>query len=117
VVVFTDGLDTSSLMKPEEVSAIASGIDVPVYVFSLTGESTEGPLADLARWTGGEFYIATDARRATLSIQRLMDELRHQYVLAFEPSDIHGMRRVEIRTRRPGLTVRARSWYQSGPGE
>jgi VWFA-related protein len=35
VIVLTDGIDTSSLMKPEQVSAIASEIDVPVYVVSV----------------------------------------------------------------------------------
>src|SRR5690349_3857828 len=35
VIVFTDGLDTSSELKPEEVSAIAAAIDVPVYVMTV----------------------------------------------------------------------------------
>src|SRR5687767_14901365 len=35
VVVFTDGQDTSSLLKPEQVSAVASAIDVPVYVITV----------------------------------------------------------------------------------
>ena len=117
IVVLTDGADTSSTLSAIEVSAIASGIDVPVYVFSLGSDETEGPLVDLARWTGGEFFVANDARRATMAIQQFVDELRHQYVLAFEPSDEDGWRRVEIRTRRPGLTVRARSWYRSGTSE
>jgi Ca-activated chloride channel family protein len=117
ILVLTDCADTSSSLGPAEVSAIASGIDVPVYVFALGSDKTEGPLVDLARWTGGEFYVATDARRATLAIQQFIDELRHQYVLAFEPSDVEGWRRVEIRTRRPGLTVRARSWYRAGASE
>ena len=33
VVVFTDGVDTASRRRPEEVSAVASAIDVPVYIF------------------------------------------------------------------------------------
>jgi Ca-activated chloride channel family protein len=117
IVVLTDGADTSSTLSAIEVSAIASEIDVPVYVFALASDKTEGPLADLARWTGGEFFVAIDPHRAALAIQRFVDELRHQYVLAFEPSDEEGWRRVEIRTRRPGLTVRARSWYRSGSSE
>ena len=116
IVVLTDGGDNSSTMTPAEVSAIASGIDVPVYVFSLEKSRTEGPLTDLARWTGGEFFVATDRRLATAGIRQVMDELRHQYVIAFEPAGTIGWRRVEIRTRRPGLTVRTRSWYLAGAG-
>lgn len=116
LIVLTDGADTNSHMMPSEVSAIASSIDVPVYVFSLDGTSTVGPLVDLARWTGGEFYVANDHRSAAAGIQRLMDELRHQYVIAFEPATSEGWRRVEIRTRRRDLTVRTRSWYLAGAG-
>src|SRR3954467_10678156 len=36
VIVFTDGLDTTSELKPAQVSAIAAEIDVPVYVMTVT---------------------------------------------------------------------------------
>lgn len=114
IVVLTDGADNSSTLDPAEVSGIASSIDVPVYVFSLNdGGSPVGSasLADLARWTGGALFSAGDRVLYTTAAQQLLEELRHQYVLAFEPSSSGGWRRVEIRTRRPGFTVRARSWY------
>src|SRR4051812_2574608 len=69
VIVMTDGADNASRLKPSAVSAIASAIDVPVYIFGivpsidnpsadasthLAGSTAfEGPLADLAAWTGG----------------------------------------------------------------
>jgi Ca-activated chloride channel homolog len=115
IVVLTDGADTSSTMSPAEVSAIASSIDVPVYVFALTDagstEAYPNPLADLARWTGGDYYPVASPAHHDAAIRRLGEELRHQYVLAFEPAGSTGWRRVEIRTRRPGFTVRTRSWY------
>jgi Ca-activated chloride channel homolog len=120
VVVLTDGDDTSSSRTAAEVSAIASSIDVPVYVFALNAQGPEegtGPLADLARWTGGEFYPAGNRALAAAAIRQLVQELRHQYVIAFEPVSSSGYRRVEIRTRRRGLTVRTRSWYFAGSGE
>ena len=45
MVVFTDGIDTSSLMTPAQVSAIASEIDVPVYVMTVVSPSDleDGP--------------------------------------------------------------------------
>jgi VWFA-related protein len=117
IVVLTDGADTSSTLTPAQVSNIASGIDVPVYVFSLEGRRTEGALADLARWTGGEFLLAGDAALAAAGIRQLVEELRYQYVIAFEPGGSTGWRRVEIRTRKPGLTVRTRSWYLAGTSD
>ena len=45
VVVLTDGADNASQLKPAEVSAIASAIDVPVYIFGIV-PSIDNPSAD-----------------------------------------------------------------------
>jgi Ca-activated chloride channel family protein len=119
IVVLTDGADTSSVLTPAEVSGLASSIDVPVYVLALDGAdlSNRAPLADLARWTGGDFFPAEDRVQALVAVRKIAQELRYQYVLAFEPSSAAGWRRVEVRTRRPGFTVRTRSWYLAGSSE
>jgi Ca-activated chloride channel homolog len=128
VIVFTDGDDTTSTYSPDEVAAIASSIDVPVYIFAL-GETaaaqeakaeaagTENPLAALARATGGEFFAASNEVQVTAAVARVLDELRHQYVFAFNGSETNGVRPVEIRTRQPKLKVTSRKWYRSGTGE
>jgi Ca-activated chloride channel family protein len=128
LVVLTDGADTASSYKPEQVSAIASAVDVPVYVFMMTSSTVEGMktnfeaerrslLANLARATGGDFFVVHDYATTTAAINQLIEELRHQYVLAFEASPEHGYRNVEIRTRKKGLFVRTRGWYLSGAAE
>lgn len=118
IVVLTDGADTSSVLTPAEVSGLASSIDVPVYVLALEGAGmpNRAPLADLARWTGGDFLPAQSRPQALAAVRQVAQELRYQYILAFEPATSAGWRRVEIRTRRPGLTVRTRSWYLAGTG-
>ena len=45
VVVMTDGDDNASRLKPADVSAIASAIDVPVYIFGIV-PSIDNPSAD-----------------------------------------------------------------------
>ena len=126
VIVLTDGADTTSTYSPTEVSAIASSVDVPVYVFGLSPMppqeetvSTEraATLADLARWTGGDFLDASNSLAMSRAITRLIEELRHQYVIAFEASREGGWRSVQLRTRKRGLTVRTRAWYLAGAGE
>ena len=113
ILVLTDGADTTSRLSPAEVSGLASSFDVPVYVLALaeTVAGGETPLASLARWTGGEYLPAGNPALVRAAVRQVTSELRHQYVLAFEPSGSPGWRRVEVRTRRPGLTVRTRSWY------
>ncbi len=119
IVVLTDGTDTSSRFAPSDVSAMASAVDVPVYVLALNaaGGHGQGPLADLARWSGGAYLAAGHRQLALSAVRQITEELRHQYVLAFEPASSDGWHRVEIKMRKPGLTVRSRSWYLAGPGE
>jgi Ca-activated chloride channel family protein len=117
IVVLTDGTDTSSHLDPGDVSAMASAADVPIYVLALneTVAHGRGPLADLARWSGGMYLAAGHRQLALAAVRQVTEELRHQYVLAFEPASSDGWHRVEIKTRKPGLTVRSRTWYLAGP--
>jgi len=125
VIVVTDGDDNASSYTPEEVAWIASTIDVPVYVFAVgAGVNAEAaaanpaamtsPLAELAKATGGDFFIAHSPALAVNAISRLVDELRHQYLIAFEPSSELGLRKIEIRTRKTDHRVSSRKWYTGG---
>ena len=120
LVVITDGVDSASRLQPSEVSAIASSLDVPVYLLViafLTGEepsdasSRRGPLADLAAWTGGDMQVVRDAASAIAAAQRIVSELQHQYLIAFEPNNTPGWHPLVLRTKKDGLFVRARSGY------
>ena len=127
VVVLTDGGDTTSTYSPDAVAVIASSIDVPVYVFSLgeagstgdgkAGATQENALAALARATGGDLFVASTEAQITAAVGRVLDELRHQYVFAFNGSDAIGVHPVEIRTRQPKMRVTSRKWYRSGSGD
>ncbi len=132
VVVLTDGLDNSSRLTPPEVSGIASSIDVPVYVISVVSPlddpsspmsvgatrsaeaKAEGELTDLARWTGGEFFVASAPSQQSLAARQIVTELRNQYLIAFEPGTKPGWHPLELRTRDRKLAVRARSGYIAG---
>ena len=130
IVVITDGSDNASAYTPAEVAWIASSIDVPVYVFAV-GHNHEivqaadyarrhgiaTPLMDLARATGGDFFYTATGADQELAVARVVDELRHQYFFAFEPSSIDGLHRLEIRTRNPELKVRSRQWYSTGSAD
>jgi Ca-activated chloride channel family protein len=131
VVVLTDGIDTASRLTPAEVSGIASVIDVPVYIIATVlaldnpelndwaERTTEvprevGTVRELALWTGGAlFYASTPAETSRVS-RLVIDELRHQYLIAFEPGAGYGWRPLEIRTPKKDYVVRARSGYMAG---
>lgn len=126
VLVITDGIDTKSRLTAPEVSAVASGIDVPIYVLAVmsaiddprntdsgTGSMSSG-LKDLSRWTGGDLFISVTPEQANLAARDVVGELRHQYLLAFEASARPGWKRLEVRARDRELVVRARSGYTAG---
>ncbi|HUC78404.1 MAG TPA: VWA domain-containing protein [Vicinamibacterales bacterium] len=130
VVVLTDGNDNASRLTPPQVSAIASEIDVPVYLFgivpsidnptsematnSVAQSALGGPLADLAAWTGGHAFVASTPAQRSAAARQIIDELRHQYLIAFESSGSPGWHPLVVRARQKDLIVRARSGYFAG---
>jgi Ca-activated chloride channel homolog len=131
LLVITDGVDTGSRFTAAQVSAVASSIDVPVYLltvvtpldhpgteFEVTSDGRSAQTAtldDLARWTGGDMRIASTPAHISMAVQDLFTELRHQYLISFEPRIRPGWHPLEIRTRKKGLVVHARGGYMSGP--
>jgi VWFA-related protein len=127
IVVLTDGADNRSRLTPAQVGAIASAIDVPVYVFVVVSpfdlwgagvvddktldETLRGPLGDLARSTGGEIFAATRPAPTSAAARQIVNELRQEYLIAFAPGSQPGWHAIAVRTRHKDLIVRARSGY------
>jgi Ca-activated chloride channel family protein len=130
VVVLTDGSDNASRLTPSQVSGIASEIDVPVYLFGIvpsidnpTSETATGsagttalagPLADLATWTGGHVFASSTPGQRSAAARQIIDELRHQYLIAFESSGTPGWHPLVVRASKKDLIVRTRSGYIAG---
>ena len=128
--MLTDGTDNASRLNPSDVAAVASEIDVPVYIFgivpsidnpseetainSIATSAFAGPLADLASWTGGHVFVASTPGQRSVAARQIIDELRHQYLIAFESSGTPGWHPLVVRARNKDLTVRARSGYIAG---
>jgi VWFA-related protein len=132
VLVITDGVDTASQKTAQAVSALASSIDVPVYLLTVVhpldhqggdfavltadGRAADtATLADLARWTGGAIRIASEPHHTVKELKEVFAELRHQYLIVFEPGPRPGWHPLEIRTRRKDLVVHARNGYTTVP--
>jgi Ca-activated chloride channel family protein len=130
VVVLTDGEDNASRLTPEQVSALASSIDVPVYIVMVAsaldqevpkepdkkkpGETTRGRLADLAHWTGGELYRSKTSLDDRKAAAQIVAELRQQYLIVFEPDSAPGWHSIVIQTRSKDHVVRTRNGYLVG---
>lgn len=130
VVVVTDGVDTASVLTPPEVSRIASEIDVPIYVVAIRvgpdriggmpetdtvpDDGSQASLDDLVRWTGGAAFTAGTPAETSLAARRILSELRHQYLIAFEANPRAGWHPLSIGMRKRNLVVRARGGYMTG---
>lgn len=131
LLVISDGVDTGSRLTAPEVSGIAASIDVPVHLLVVAtpldhpgerlavvtdGASTRtATLADLSRWTGGDMRIASAPAHSVAAARELVEELRYQYLITFEPDPRPGWHPLEVRTRDRDLIVHARGGYMSGP--
>jgi hypothetical protein len=73
-----------------------------------------GPLAMLAAWTGGSVVVASSPGQRSVAARHILDELRHQYLIAFESSGKPGWHPLVVRARNKDLVVRARSGYIAG---
>jgi VWFA-related protein len=126
IIVLTDGTDTSSQMTAEQVSGLASSIDVPVYILATVpsvdqravaelavrhSRSDVADLRELAEWTGGRFAFAKTFVETVTMAAGLVDELRQQYVLAIEAAGGREWRRLDVRVKHPTATVKARMGY------
>jgi VWFA-related protein len=123
IVVISDGVDTSSSLTAQQVSALASSVDVPVYVVAVVSPidrperaaSEANPvnanLADLANWTGGELLYVTMPDQASVATRELLATMRQQYFMAIESSSAPGWYALEVKTKRRGLIVKSRRGY------
>jgi VWFA-related protein len=127
VIVLTDGVDTSSALAPSAVSALASSIDVPVYVVATVPSVDQramiqsadrgadaADLRDLAEWTGGHFLFTTTFAETAVAAGGIIAEIRQQYLLAIAATDAREWRRLDVRVKRPSAIVKARSGYFGG---
>jgi VWFA-related protein len=123
VVLLTDGIDTASMHSVDDAATAASRLDLPVYVVgvgSLSGQPLAsmrdtGPapfsVAELARRTGGLSADASSPAQLSIATQTILDELHHQYLLAFEGGSQPGWHSLQVRVRKGKVSARSRDGY------
>ena len=69
----------------------------------------DGPLGNLARWTGGDIFAGVGPAQPARPRSRSSTELRQQYLIAFEPDRRPGWHPIELRTREARISSCARA--------
>ena len=73
-------------------------------------------LGFLSEPTGGYFEVVSSGAMLEGAVRRVADDLRDQYVLAFEPTKTDGeFHRIRVKVRGDDVHVRARSGYVAAP--
>jgi Ca-activated chloride channel family protein len=89
-----------------------------VYAVGRGGSQTGAVTAfmrDLATESGGGYRIFASERDPRTAMIQVVEELHRQYLLGFTPTAIDGkVHRLEVKTRRGGMTVQARKSYLAG---
>lgn len=123
IVVITDGGDTvSSVNYHEAVRAtqtaeaiVYSIIIVPIEASAGRDTGGEHALIQLSEDTGGRYFYAKSIPQLDDAFQKISDELRTQYLLAYYPSQRltdSDFRRIEVKLEKnAGFKVRHRTGY------
>ena len=117
LLVFSDGVDTVSVLPAVRVLEAARRTDVTVYGVTIRGEGHGEFLNDLSSDTGGravEIESTTDLQKTFLAI---LEEFRRRYVLSFTPRGVpaSGWHRLQVRVKGRRPTIVARQGYTAGP--
>ena len=112
VVVFSDGLDTSSWLSRDLVLSTARRSDAVVYGIAV-GRTSDDFLENLTDLTGGRLLRAETTNAVRALFVQVLEEFRHRYVISYPPTGVErgGWHRLQVRVRRANVVVRARPGY------
>jgi Ca-activated chloride channel family protein len=121
VILFTDGENTWGKATMKSTLRQAEESDVIIYTLQYGNPRAQKYLQQLAEKTGGRYLMAADANAISGSFAEVAAELRRQYVLGYQPTELAQMgleRNIRVKVRRQRVAVRARrSYTMSRTGE
>jgi Ca-activated chloride channel family protein len=122
ILLFSDGGDNSSAHDLLDAIEAAQSADSPIYTVRYTEDKKHGlnsrdrygirEMDRLAKETGGASFDASQGD-VVKSLAQVAEELRSMYDLGYvsNSASAAGFRKIEIRAKRPGLTIRAKPGY------
>ncbi len=113
LIVFSDGLDTSSWLTSEMVLEAAKFSDTVVYTVSVGRLPERKFLRDLSKITGGSPFEIGSTENLSEVFLSILEEFRHRYLLTYLPQDLSdfGWHKVEVRVKQRGVEVKHRPGY------
>ena len=115
LMVFSDGLDTSSFLNTDRVLDMGRRSDVVVYSMASV-DARPDFLEELSELTGGRLHEVGWNEDLSRTFRSILDEFRHRYLVTYTPKNVpkDGWHKLEVRVNRSGARVKARPGYQGG---
>jgi len=137
LLLLTDGIENDSEYSPDQAVEVARKVDIPIYTIGYriplseqmlkkykrgsetTSDSIVLSLEKFSRATGGKAFFLNKPTEIVLALRRIMEELRHQYILGYTSyKDLESeYRKILVTTPNKKLKVRTREGYYSGQRE
>ena len=117
LIVFSDGVDTSSWLTADAVVETARRGDVVVYGVEV-GDQRVTFLRDLSEVTGGRLFSIESTKDLASAFAGILEEFRMRYLVSYSPQGVApgGWHRLEVRVKHRGAIVKARPGYFAGQG-
>jgi len=117
LIVFSDGVDTSSWLTADAVVETARRGDVVVYGVEV-GDQRVTFLRDLSEVTGGRLFSIESTKDLASAFAGILEEFRMRYLVSYSPQGVApgGWHRLEVRVKHRGAAVKARPGYFAGQG-
>lgn len=124
IVLLSDGDDTSSSVKKQDVIDLAVKANVAIYSIGLRdpnfpeGKLDAGSLRKVSDRSGGRAFFPNQRSELKAAFAQIEEELRSQYLIAYSPTNKNhdgSYRRIKIEVVNPGLRKNnAQLLYRNG---
>jgi VWFA-related protein len=116
LIVFSDGLDTSSWLSADAVLESAKRSDVVAYSAAIASVGGAPFLRELSALTGGTLYKMESTKDLRATFLAILEEFRHRYLVSYTPRGVarDGWHRLDVRVKNRRVTVKARPGYLAG---
>jgi VWFA-related protein len=111
LLVFTDGLDTTSWLRASDVIDSARRAGIVVHAVRVASDSF---LDRLTEATGGRTWSATSDRQLRELFTRALEEMRARYLLTYTPKGVKkgaGWHELKVKVKGVNAEVTARPGY------
>ena len=116
VMVFSDGLDTSSWLAAQDVVDVARRSDAVIYAVSAVALARADFLRDVVTQTGGRLIELESTRDLSAAFLSVLDEFRQRYLVSYSPTGVSkdGWHAVQVRVKGRNPSIKARPGYFAG---